>query len=513
MKFMLIVLFLWLNVFAENMSIAPYNNPEFKTQIQREEEKAAYEKAAELKNQKALERYEKRMKVLKKREKKAEAARQAKAKKKRLQEEAKAQELRNIQARQKIQENLLQAKEQKKEKALYEKEEEKRLDQQKAIALNEEEEDFTLVPEQADISVNNPDDIQTELDNVNRLRYLLLHSKNTPQSVKDYILFLNNLNKNYNLDVSFSYRSIAQSELNEDIASAGGKYDMTVRYRPQESTDIALRIEGRNQIGSYSSNEFKQEIGSLSSTSASYRNEDLYLAQLWIEQDINDFIIRAGKIDPTSFIDSHQFKSSSRFFFNGTFSASPYNSFPPLGLGIAGKYHKDRYYISAEATDSNAVSGGSNNDVFKEHKFYTALEVGVTPKDSSKYHMTAWHRDSSQNQPEAKGVILSAVQTLSADTHLIIRGAASDNATAKRYASLGIGQFSLFKEHDISGLAIGTLVPSNATERTQTTLESFYRMDPLPGIQLSADLQFIYHPSRSEQTWAVLPGIRLRVLF
>jgi|GEM_PF-7095312 len=516
MKHIALILFLSLSVFAENMTLGPYNDPEFKTQIQLTQEKEAREKAATLKNKKALKVFEKRQLELKAIEQKAEDARQTKARNLKLKKEYQAQELRNAQAREKIERNLSLGRKQEREKNRLQKQEEKKLllAKKKAQRLTiEDSHGLDLIPEQADISVNNPDDIETELNNIDRLRFLLLHSKNTPESIKEYIRFLNALQEDYNLDFAFAYRGIAQAELNKEIASAGGKYDLTARYRPQEGTDIALRLEGRHQVGNYSSTEFRNEIGSLSTTSAGYKHEDIYLAQFWIQQDINDFIFRAGKIDPSSFIDSHQFKSSSRFFFNATFSASPYNSFPPLGLGLAAKYTKERYYISSEITDSNAVSGGRNNDIFEKNNFYSALELGLTPKDGSKYHITTWHRDSSDIRQESKGMILSIVHAINHDTHLILRGALSDHATAKRYASIGLGKLSLFQEHDISGFAIGTLVPSNDNEREQTTIESFYRIDPLPGVQLSADLQFIYHPSAGTQDWAVLPSFRLRVLF
>jgi len=515
MKISLIILFLPLSIFADNMTLGPYNSPEFKTQIQLTKEKDILEKKAALKNKKALEVYETRRLELKKIEKKAEEGRQLKAKHLQLKKEEQAQEHRNIQARKKIEINLAQAKKQEKEKKrIHEKEMALLLAKQEVKEVKvQEQASLDLIPEQADMSINNPDDIETELNNIDRLRFLLLHSTRTPESVKEYIRFINSLQEDYNVDIGFAYRGIAQAEFGKEIASTGGKYDLTARYRPQEGTDIAMRIEGRHQTGKYSSTEFKRKVGSLSSTSASYRDEDIYLAQFWIQQDVNNFIFRAGKIDPSSFIDSHQFKSSSRFFFNATFSSSPYNSFPALGLGIATKYAQPRYYISAEATDANAVAGGINKDVFTKNEIYSALEVGLTPKDGSKYHVTAWHRDLSHSKPESKGLILSAVRAINTDTHLIIRAAYSDHATAKQYGSLGIGKLSLFQEHDISGLAIGTLVPSDENERTQTTLESFYRIDPLPGVQISADLQFIYHPSRGTQNWAVLPGFRLRILF
>jgi len=525
MKIFVLVVFLFLSLFASNMSLGPYNKKNYTT-------------AKELK--------ENRLKEIQKRKKELEIQlkrfhkRQAELKQKRLEEKLKRREARRIQEELKEKKRLEKIRIQE-EKARLEKEEKLRL-KREYEALREQKEkellnkknikppkeqiddnnntqsndyNLSLTPEQADISINNPDDIETELSNINRLRYLLLHSPGTPEYIKDYIRLLNELEEKYNIDLAFSYRSIIQAENESSNVSGGGKYDFTLRYRATESTQFALKLEASHKAGKYTSNEIRQSAGSLTSTSASYKSEDPYLSQLWMQQKIQNFHIRAGKIDSSSFIDSHLFKSNSRFFFNGTFSTSPYNSYPQDGIGIAMQYIKPRYYISTEITDANAIKDEIDDTFFSKKEYYTAIEFGITPEDGSKYHITAWHIDDSNitQKPEAKGMIASFVQTLDADTHLIIRAAYSDNAIAKRYASIGLGRMSLFKEHDISGIAIGTLVPSDETKRTQTSIESFYRVDPLPGIQLSADLQFIYHPSDNTENWVILPGVRLRILF
>ncbi len=520
MKLITFLLLLSFGLWASNMSLGPYNKEDF-ISIEEQQKRAKEIEALQSAKQKAqLKAFYKRQDELKqqRREAKKERLRLAREKQKKIQEKIQAQK--DEATRRQIEANLrIKEKEEQYKQQLhmdFQEKQEKLLENKKrSIAVKESEDSsLSLTPEQADISVNNPDDIDTEIENINRLRYILLYSKRTPEFIKEYIRLLDDLNKNYNIDVAFAYRAIAQAELDSSTFGGGGKYDLSMRYRPSEETHFALKLEGQHQVRQYNSVEFKDEFGALTSTSASYKKERLYLSQLWVQHSLGDFVLRAGKIDPSSFIDSHLFKSNSRFFFNGTFSSSSYNSYPSNGIGFAGKYEKQAYYITAEITDANGVKDEINDDFFTEKEFYSALEFGITPKNGSKYHLTLWNRDSSKTKAvTSKGLITSVVQALDTNTHLILRAAFSDHATATRYASVGLGKFSLFKEHDISGISLGTLVPEDKQDRVQTAIESFYRIDPLPGVQLSADLQIIYHPSQGTQTWALLPGLRLRVLF
>ena len=508
MKFILLTLFLFLALFAGNMSLGPYNDKGFKTVKEKELEAEKKLQAKKELERLQLKRFEKRQVELKeKRRLERESRIQKRLEIERIEKEKiVAEEIRML--------TLARAKEKEEFKKQEILEKKKALDLAKSSENNESSDyKLSLTPEQADISSLNPDDIETELANIDRLRFLLLHSAGTPEYIKDYIRMLNDLEKNYNISVAFSYRTIAQYELDSSTYGGGGKFDASIRWKATEETQFAARVEGRHKIGKYSSSEFKNEFGALTSTSASYRKEDPYLSQFWLHQQFGNFVFRLGKIDSSSYIDSHLFKSSSRFFFNGTFSASPYNSYPANGLGLAGRYIQPRYYITAEVTDANAIRDEVDDTFFSEKEYYKAVEFGITPEDGSKYHITAWQRDESNVTRESKGMILSFVQALDNNTHLIVRGAFSDYAKAKRYFSLGLGRMSIFQEHDMSGLAIGTLVPSDELKRTQTSIESFYRVDPMPGVQLSADMQLIYHPSDSEQNWAVVPGLRLRILF
>jgi len=517
MKIVPLILFASLSLCARNMSLGPFNNPEYNTQEEQLKKQQKEQKLQQEQEEQQLQQFNQRQTQLKteaiaREKERKEQAKQRLKEQERLHQE-KIKEQRGI--KEQIQKNLSNARIEQEHKKRYD-EEQKQARMILQTSQDTNKSDYlTLTPEQADLTQNNPDDIETELVNINRLRYILLNSDKTPESIKEYIRFLHALNKDYDLDFAFSYRGTAQAELDSSTLGGGGKHDMIMRYTPVETTHIALQVEGYNQIGEYSSSEFKDEFGALANTSATYRQDSFHVSELWVQQNVLDFIFRIGKIDSSSFFDSHLYKSNSRFFFNSTFSSSPYNAYPSNGLGLAARYVQDDYYLSAEITDANAASNNLDNTFFSEGEFYQALEFGATPADGSKYHLTAWCKDEAhvKKTPQAQGVIASFAHTLDADTHLIIRAALSEHAAAKRYASVGLGKSSVFKEHDISGLAIGTLEPSRDKERTQTTIESFYRIDPIPGLQVSADLQCIYHPSRGDQTWAILPGLRLRVLF
>jgi len=517
MKIFLSIILLTLLIFAVNMSLGPYNKEDFLTQEEQLKQKKLQDEAKKRKEQETLEAYEIRMQFLREKAKEQEQERRRRALKLKQQEE---QRKRNAAVRAQIEENLRQAREEEAAKRLYTKERSLTQEHHQEIPRKTPNDfNVTLVPQQKELFNNNPDDIVTEINNINRLRYLLLKSDRTPESVKDYIRFLNALKKDYDIDFLFSYRAIVQAELDSSTRGSGGKYDLSLRYVPRPATTLALKFDGFHQYGTYSSSEFINQFGALSSTSASYRDESLYLSQIWWQESISNFLFRAGKIDASSFIDSHDYKSDSRFFFSSNFSSSPYNAFPQNGLGIAGKYTKEHFYVTAEVTDANAVADEMSSSFFNKREYYKAVEFGITPADGSKYHISFWDRDNTDDEGDNSkhGVIGSFVQAMDKNTKLILRGAVSDHATAKHYASIGLGRTSLFQENDICGLALGMLAPDDqdddTTERTQTTLESFYRIDPLPGIQLSADMQIIYHPSLHDQTWAILPGLRLRVVF
>jgi len=364
-------------------------------------------------------------------------------------------------------------------------------------------------------NVISDEDVTESLSEINRLRNLLIQNPNTPLLIKKSSQALKDLEDDYDLDLGFNYIVVGQYDMVSGEKAAGGDLDIFGVYTPLQDIKIGFKIETRHLIGALSSNDFKNSIGSLYRTSPGFDKESPSLIELWWQIKKENYAFRFGQIQPDNFIDNYVYKSSTRYFMSGALSSNPYNAYPSYGFGIKGIYKFDtKYYIAGEVTDANAEKGKFKSTFFTEKEFYSAVEFGITPKDGSKYHLTLWHRDETDKHVEAKGGVLSLVTTVKENIYLFTRAALSQGADVRRYVAIGAGQSTMFTSNDLTTIAIAIAEPEDSTNaRTQTTLESFYRINLYPGVQLTGDIQLLYHPSYSYENWAVIPGFRLRVFY
>ena len=79
----------------------------------------------------------------------------------------------------------------------------------------------------------------------------------------------------------------------------------------------------------------------------------------------------------------------------------------------------------------------------------------------------------------------------------------------------GIGVFDpLGNEGDVLGLAFAWLNPDDAAARDQLVIETFYRIQITPAIQLTPDLQIIIDPSfNAEDDVIAVFGLRFRIQY
>lgn len=90
--------------------------------------------------------------------------------------------------------------------------------------------------------------------------------------------------------------------------------------------------------------------------------------------------------------------------------------------------------------------------------------------------------------------------------------ALSKKSIEKEHLEFGFGRRDLFRADDLISMAFSISHPSE-DYRTQTAAELFYRYDVYYGIQLTTSMQIINNPSKSEEDWALLPGVRVRMIF
>lgn len=357
------------------------------------------------------------------------------------------------------------------------------------------------------------DDIDAHIEELKTDRQRLLENENIPNWLRSSIGGMNYLKEQYNFDFGMAYRGVAQYEGVTGNFGGGGNIDIFGKYQATKDSSFGFNLRSRHNYGSYSSSEFAKKLGSLYAVSPSYENLNLYLTELWYQYLINDFTVRLGFINRNSFIDNSFYRNQNRYFLSSTFSLSPYNSLPENGLGLVLKYKKPKYYTLAYVADSDAKKGESlGNALDRDIKLYSALEFGLTPEDG-KYYITLWNRDSSDvNKDKNKGAIFSANKMFENNYKFFTKYAISSNSIEKEHLEFGVGRKDVYREHDLISMAFSISRPSDDL-KAQSTTEIFYRYNIYYGVQLTTSMQIINNPSKSDEDWAILPGVRVRMIF
>jgi hypothetical protein len=357
------------------------------------------------------------------------------------------------------------------------------------------------------------DDASAQLEEIISDRDRLLNNENIPEWIKEGIRGLNVLKYEYNLDIGISYRGVAQYESVSDTFGSGGNLDIFGIYKSTPNSSFGFNLRSRNNYGGYSSKEYSDKIGSIYPVSPSHENLSPYVTEFWYQYIFDDLRVRFGFLNRNSFIDNSFYKNQNRYFLSHTFSHSPYNSLPENGPGVVLKYKKPSYYTLAYFADADVKKGESlGNIIDRDFKLYSALEFGLTPEDGL-YYITLWDKDSKDNKKEKnQGAIFSFNHILENEYKVFAKYAVSTDALEEEHISVGIGRKDLYKTNDLLSVAVGYAKP-NEDYRAQSTTEIFYRYEIYYGVQFTTSMQFIYHPSKSDETWAVLPGVRVRVAF
>jgi hypothetical protein len=356
------------------------------------------------------------------------------------------------------------------------------------------------------------DDVDSNIKEIKNIREALLKNPEVPIWIKDSIKGLKSIKDDYGIDLAFALRGVVQSDLISQQIGSGANLDIVTMYKANENSTVGLKVNIRGQIGKYSSGGFTDAIGSLYSTAPAYGYRDILITEFWYQHLFDNISLKFGIIDPDSFIDNSFYKSSNNYFFNSSVSSAPYASMPNSGLGIALKYKTDNFFITGQLNDADAKVDNSMKHIYEDKlAIYSAIEFGLTPK-KNKYYLTLWHKDIGNNSKSAKGMIISLNQTLDENNKIFIKYAVSNDALTQQNLSLGWGKTDLLDKNDIFGIAYSN-TKADKDSQAQNNLELFYRYDYYYGIQLTGDIQFIKNPLKSDKNFAVLPGIRVRVVF
>ena len=274
------------------------------------------------------------------------------------------------------------------------------------------------------------------------------------------------------------------------------------------------------------------QYGSLYSGAAPYGEEDPIIGELWIQKKFkNVFGFRVGKIFPITAYDFFPFKNFRTDFVDFNHVTNAAIPLPSNGLGAFAVYRPHtKVMLRAGAHDANADTEKAGWNTYEKGELFKIFEVGydlgLMPREPGRpphghVHVSIWH----QNQREDAGVTSgwgiagTALQRFGRFTPFVRYGYANQSddgpTPVKHMANAGLVIDGIFGQaNDRIGVGYTWSDPANHELDNQSQIDSYYRVQVTPEIQIGPTFQLIFDPVRNpEEDTVYVWGIRTRIEF
>lgn len=340
------------------------------------------------------------------------------------------------------------------------------------------------------------------------------------------------LDKKYHLQLGFAYTSLYQratTGLDGDEA-AGGDFDFFGQWIINDKDSchpfsIGFFTEMRSKFTKIPPSDLGDAIGSLWGTVSTFNQQRYSLIQLWAEYHIirKKFGFRIGKIDLTDYFNLYTFINTNFFFLNSGLTTELSTPFPSNGLSalLAYKPTKNSGILVAIADANGDKTTLSFDTFFSLHEYFTVIEYVYKPEFSNlgkgNYNVMLWHSDARKRLaiPSGWGYALSFEQEVGGGWLPFIRYGFSHGEIKRVRQSFSTG-FGLLKpfsrDNDVYGFGVTWGEARDRKKRDQFVIETYYRLQLTPHIQISPDIEIFVNPTdNSEQSMIGVFGIRFRL--
>ena len=274
------------------------------------------------------------------------------------------------------------------------------------------------------------------------------------------------------------------------------------------------------------------QFGSLYSTAAPFGETDSSIGELWIQQKFrNVFGFRVGRIFPITAYDFFPFKNFRTDFVDFNHVTNAAIPLPSNGLGAFAVYRPHtKVMLRAGAHDANADTEKSGFNTYEKGELFKIFEVGydtgLIPREPGRpphghIHVSIWHQNQREDAGVASGwgIAGSALQRFGRFTPFLRYGYANhsdDGPTpVKHMANAGLVIDGIFGQaNDRIGVGYTWSDPANHELDNQKQIDSYYRVQVTPEIQVGPTFQLIFDPVRNpEEDTVYVWGIRTRIEF
>lgn len=262
--------------------------------------------------------------------------------------------------------------------------------------------------------------------------------------------------------------------------------------------------------------------GSALPTGVPFSDAGWLLSNLFWKQKIGSrVVLQFGQVDTTDYLDLYGLVNPWTHFTNVAFLTNPTIPAPSQGLGSAvSVWLSDELYLIAGFADPNADPADPFNDFFSEGEFFTHGEIGLTTSRDrfvvDNIHITGWHVDERGDAgvPDGWGLSFSGARFLGDRWMPFLRAGFSDDGGSLLEATVAGGFGMLFGEAGLLGVGLSWGRPHDDGAGDQYTSELFYRIQVLPSLAITPDMQLVIDPPlEPERNVVAVFGVRTRLAF
>ena len=263
-------------------------------------------------------------------------------------------------------------------------------------------------------------------------------------------------------------------------------------------------------------------IGSSSALNAAIIPDTIAVDELFLRQQSSDqrFLVQAGMVDLSNQFDTNRIANDTfSEFAAAALENNPSIPFPAFGgAGGLARFQSAGAYVMA-GTAGSSVTAAAPPWSTADGDWYQLVEVGLQADwkrlGQGTYRLTPWHNH--REGEDGWGLGLNLDQELGTPAFLgFARLGLGDRDVTPVEAFVSAGftlEGILDREHDGFGVAFATSDPSPGFgRRTETLLESYYRIQLSPTVQLSPLFHVVFDPAqRDERETVFTGGLRLRI--
>jgi porin len=303
-----------------------------------------------------------------------------------------------------------------------------------------------------------PSSTGAQLEENDEVREPLLRFPGIDKALKPWFDFKANLNKKHGFSFGFDYNALYQGvsdSLGEDTAAGGifrayGSWTLLGRDTGHRGS-LTWKVENRHRLGT---DIAPQNLGFAAGyngiTGTMFSDYEWGVTNLFWRQEFSQgrFVVLAGKVDPTDYLDVYGLINPLTAFQNLSFLTNPTIAAPNQSLGLAGgAMITDNLYIPvADFSDANRDATKSGFDTFfDDNEYFNQIEFGWTSSKDRIYfdnvRLTAWHQNTREkaNVEDSRGLAFSATKFINDTWISFLRAGWSDGNAPLLEATVSAG--------------------------------------------------------------------------